>query len=415
MADVAKVDDGASSEVGANVDADAASDRAAQSDGYDASQSDRYDAAQSDWYDPSFTRRRRVIIDARLSSIEGGALTDFPAALVIAAGTIDAASVRADGGDVRFVDGAGRVLARDLEAWDPKGVSVVWLALPSVPAPSMPIYMYYGSPATAANSTDREAVWKAPYSAVWHFSGKADDATPNHYDGSVTNATFAPGKLGQAAQFSAAQKNHIALAQATSLVRGVDAVTESAWVKTANIDPATWGVVLGIGTAATTGDLSRTSMMIWGSTAKYPSGGQPLYDALYGEINPDEVAGGWEFAYSPINVLHAGDWHYITEVFDVKGKGVTLYIDGAKVGGPLVTPGQGGGAAAAGNWRATAFATTSPGRVQIGAEEDVSHGYYDGLIDELRVESVARSPQWIAAQAIAVSGDALKLGAEERM
>jgi hypothetical protein len=365
------------------------------------------------WYDPSFTRRRPVIIDARLSSIEGGALTDFPAALVIAAGTIAAGSVRADGGDVRFVDATGRVLARDLEAWDPNANSVVWVALPSVPA-SAPIYMYYGSPSTAAIATDREAVWKAPYAAVWHFAGKADDATPNHFDGATTQAAFTPGKLGQAAQFSAVKKDHIGLAAGTSLVRGVDAVTESAWVKTGSIDPATWGVVLSVGTAATTGDLSRTSMMIWGKTAKYPFGGQPLYDALYGEINPDEVGGGWEFAYSPTNALPAGDWHYLTVVFDVKGKATTLYIDGAHVGGPLVTPGQGGGAAAAGNWKASAFSMTAPGRIQIGAEDDVSHGYYDGLIDELRVESVARSPQWVAAQAIAASGDALKLGPEEQ-
>jgi hypothetical protein len=365
------------------------------------------------WYDASFTRRRRVIIDARLASIEGGALTDFPAALLVPAGTLDAASVRADGGDIRFVDATGRVLARDLETWDPKADSVVWVSLPSVPAP-MAIYMYYGSPNTAAMAIDREAVWKAPFAAVWHFAGKADDATANHYDGSTTQAAFAAGKLGQAAQFSAAKKDHIGFAAGTSLVRGVDAVTESAWVKTASIDPATWGVVLSVGTAATTGDLSRTSMMIWGKTAKYPFGGQPLYEALYGEINPDEAAGNWEFAYSPVNALPAGEWHYITVVYDAKGKATTLYIDGARVGGPLVTPGQGGGAAAVGTWKATAFSTTAPGRMQIGAEDDVSHGYYDGLIDELRVESTARSAQWIAAQAIAVSGEALKLGAEEQ-
>jgi hypothetical protein len=365
------------------------------------------------WYDPSFTRRRLVTIDVRLSSIEGGTLSDFPAALVIPAGTLDAASVRADGGDIRFVDTTGRVLARDLETWDPKADSVIWVALPSVPAPT-PIYMYYGSPSTAVVATDREAVWKAPYAAVWHFAGKADDSTANHYDGATVTATFGAGKLGQAAQFSAAKKDHIGLAAGTSLVKGVDAVTESAWVKTASIDPATWGVVLSVGTAATTGDLSRTSMMIWGKTAKYPFGGQPLYDALYGEINPDEAGGGWEFGYSPVNALPAGEWHYITVVYDARGKAVTVYIDGKQVGGPLVTPGQGGGPAAVGTWKATTFSSTSPGRMQIGAEDDVSHGYYDGLIDELRVESVARSSQWVAAQAIAVSGEALKLGAEER-
>ena len=422
---------GASSGLGATVDANAAADGAAQSGPYDGGQSDQHDATQTDghdaaqsggydgppsaWYDTSFTRRRRVTIDPRLSSIEGSALTDFPVALIIAPGTIDAASVRADGGDVRFVDGAGgHVLARDLEAWDPNGVSVVWVALPNVPAVSGAIYMYYGSPAAAASPTDREAVWKAPYAAVWHFSGKADDATSNHYDG-TGNATFAAGRLGLAAQFSAAQRSHIAIGQGTSLARGVEAVTLSAWVKTANIAPTGWGVVLGIGIKAPTGDTSRAVVDIWGKNSVYTRGAQPppLYDAIYAEINPDEVGGGWEFAHSPINTVPAGVWHYVTAVFDAKGKAVTIYMDGVQVGGPVVIPGA-VGPAGPGTWTSATFSTTPPGQVQIGAEEDLSHAFYDGLIDELRIESVARSPQWIAAQAIAVSGDALALGVEER-
>jgi hypothetical protein len=101
-------------------------------------------------------------------------------------------------------------------------------------------------------------------------------------------------------------------------------------------------------------------------------------------------------------------------VFDAKGKAVTIYMDGVQVGGPLVIPG-GGGASGPGTWNSSTFSTTAPGQVEIGAEEDLSHGFYDGLIDELRIESVARSPQWVLAQAIAVSGNALQLGAEEHM
>ncbi len=344
---------------------------AAQTGGYDAAQTGGYDAAPGAWYDASFTRRRRVTIDPGLSSIQGGALADFPVGLVIPAGTIDAASVRADGGDIRFVDAAGHVLARDLEAWDPNGVSVVWVNLPSVPVPTTPIYMYYGSPGATANPT---------------------------------------------AQFSAAQRSHIAIGPATSLARGTDAVTLSGWVKTANIAPTGWGVVLGIGIKAPTGDTSRAVIDIWGKNSLYTRGAQPppLYEAIYAEINPDEVGGGWEFAHSPINTVPAGVWHYVTAVFDAKGKAITIYTDGVQVGGPLVIPG-GGGASGPGTWKSSTFSTTAPGQVQIGAQEDLSHGFYDGLVDELRIESVARSPQWVAAQAIAVSGNALTLGMEERM
>ncbi|HEX3697033.1 MAG TPA: hypothetical protein VH374_16770 [Polyangia bacterium] len=52
-------------------------------------------------------------------------------------------------------------------------------------------------------------------------------------------------------------------------------------------------------------------------------------------------------------------------------------------------------------------------RVVVGALEDLSHGYYDGLIDELPVEAVARSASRIAPQAIAVTGDAITMGPEE--
>ncbi len=373
-------------------------------------------AAASDWWNPMFSRRRRVETDARLAPPDGGTLADFPVALSIAAETLDAAVVGADGADVRFVDAMGNVLSRDLEAWDPHGASIVWLRLPSLPplAATTPIYMYYGATGATPVAGAPEAVWAAPYAAVWHFAGKANDATANHFDGALTKATFEMGKLGQAAKFDATAQDHIGLAHGSSLLRSAEAVTVSAWIKTGAIDKASYGVILGVGTADTTGHLSRTSMMVWGSLATYPYGGQLMHDALYGEINPDEASGGWEFAASPVETIHAAQWQYVTAVFDARGKSTTLYSDGKMVAGPLVIPGQGGGAAAAGKWTAAAFPASPSDRVEIGAEEDVTHGYYDGLIDELRVETVARSPQWIAAQAMAVTGEAITLGPEER-
>jgi len=370
--------------------------------------------AKSDWFDLSYSRRRRLSFDARLASIDGGALTDVPVALVVPPDTIDGASVRSDGGDLRFVDATGRALNHDVEAWDPHGTSVVWVVVPTVPlSPAVPIFLYYGSPLAAPVAGDRENAWKAPYAAVWHFAGNAEDATKNHHHGTVIQASFAAGKLGQAAKFDAPSRNHIGLASGAAITDSAEAVTESAWVKTAAIDPSTWGVVLGIGTSAATGDLSRTSLMIWGKTATYPYGGQIMHDAIYGEINPDEAAGAWAFAYSPGEAVPAAAWHYVTVVFDVKGKSTSVYNDGVLVGGPLLTPGQ-GGAAGPGAWKAAAFAGTPSGRVQIGAEEDVTHGFFDGLIDELRVEIVARPASWISAQTVAASGSAITLGAEER-
>ncbi len=371
------------------------------------------DSSTTGWWSPTFSRRRRLNIDTRLAS-SADKLADFPIALSIAPGTLDRALVSADGSDVRFVDGAGNVLARDIEAWDPQGVSIVWLKLSNLPV-AAPLYMYYGATAAPPPAGDRQAVWGAPYAAVWHFGGKADDATPNHFDGAVTKATFDVGRVGQAAKFDAAAKSHIGLAHQLRIISGAEAVTESAWIKTAAIAPTGWGVVLGIGTSATSGDLGRTQLYIWGSASTYPFGGQPLHNALYGEINPGEVPGGWEFAATPIETIRPSEWHYVAVVFDAKGKSTSIYSDGTLVGGPLVIPGQGGGAPAVGRWSQATFPTTPTDRVEIGAIEDLSHGFYDGLIDELRVETVARPPEWLKAQAIAVTGEAITLGPEEAL
>jgi len=359
-----------------------------------------------------FRSRRRLTLDPRLSS-STATLSDFPVALRIPADTVDP-SAGVTGGDVRFVDAAGNVLARDIEAWNPQGASIVWLQLPGRPVTDgAPIYMYYGADGTPPPANDRQMVWPAPYAAVWHFAGKADDATSNHFDGATVQATFDAGKLGQAAKFNGAARDHIGLARGSSIISGAEAVTESAWVKTGAIAKTGFGAVLALGTAEKTGDLGRTQLYIWGSTATYPFGGQPLRNALYGEINPGEVPGGWDFVASPEGAIPPGEWRYITVVFDAKGKSTSVYVDGAMVAGPLETPGHGGGAPRPGNWTRTTFPATPADRVVIGALEDVSHGFFDGLIDELRVEATARSPQWIAAQAIAVTGDAIALGPEE--
>jgi hypothetical protein len=371
-------------------------------------------ASQAAWWSPMFSRRRRLTVDARLTS-PGSNLSDFPVALRIPANTVDPAAAGVAGADVRFVDASGNALACDIEAWDAQGAAIVWLRLPTLLVDdAAPLFMYYGAARPMPPGNDRQAVWPAPFAAVWHFAGKSDDATANHHDGATVQATFDIGKLGQAAKFNGAAHDHIGLARGTGIISGAEAVTESAWIKTGAIDKGGFGAVLAIGTADKTGDLGRTQLYVWGSSATYPFGGQPLRNALYGEINPDEVPGGWDFVASPVDTIRPGEWHHITAVFNAKGKSTSLYIDGAMVAGPLETPGHGGGAARAGNWTHTAFPATPTDRVVIGALEDVSHGYYDGLIDELRVETVARSAAWIAAQAIAVTGDAITLGPEER-
>src|SRR5258708_38245620 len=142
----------------------------------------------------------------------------------------------------------------------------------------------------------------------------------NHFDGATVQATFDTGKLGQAAKFSAATHDHISLPRGIGIISGAEAVTESAWVKTGTISQGGFGAVLAVGTADKTGDLGRTQLYVWGSGASYPFGGQPLRNALYGEINPREGAGGWGFLGLPGRTISPGGGGYITGAFDAQGQ-----------------------------------------------------------------------------------------------
>jgi hypothetical protein len=119
-----------------------------------------------------------------------------------------------------------------------------------------------------------------------------------------------------------------------------------------------------------------------------------------GEANPDETR--WQVNESAAGTSPNGEWHYFTVVIDVAGKSITLYRDGVELGAPR-----------AGVWSAQAFPESPSNRVTIGCEEDKTKSYFNGVIDELRVEAVARNPGWIAAQARAVTGELISIGPEE--
>jgi hypothetical protein len=122
---------------------------------------------------------------------------------------------------------------------------------------------------------------------------------------------------------------------------------------------------------------------------------------VIGEANPDDVMRGE--APSGPGTFPNEVWSYFTVVVDIAGKKITGYKNGAPVGDVH-----------AGQWAATAFKDLASNRASIGAEEDHGPHWFSGMLDEIRVESVARSPAWIAAQAHAQTGDWLTFGATEQ-
>ena len=108
---------------------------------------------------------------------EGGeTLTDFPA-LVKLSNAIEgfdyAGFKQENGGDLRFFDASGTLLAHEIDTWDTNGVSSVWVKVPSFNAQTT-ITAKYGSD----NPPDAPAasnVWANGYLGVWHLN---EDSSP---------------------------------------------------------------------------------------------------------------------------------------------------------------------------------------------------------------------------------------------
>jgi hypothetical protein len=357
-------------------------------DGHGDSGADAGGPQAAAWWDAAWSYRRWIAIDNSAGTED---LEHFPVPVLLDPTRITYASAAPNGKDVRFVDAAGALLSHEADEWSAGGTSVLWVRVPKLTAASRSqgFWMYYGNagaeaPAAAASAT----TWAAPYASVWHFAGTAADATAARRQGE-SHVRFVAGRLGQAAAFDSGTKEYVKLPDNSNLVSGASAVTVSMWVQHTGAVRDNQDIILGVGTASTTGHLSRVSIAV------SPQLG------FVSEANPDE--GPYEVLTSAPNAAPNGQWHHFAAVIDVAAKTMTVYKDGAQLGAPYK-----------GKWTAAAFPTTPSNRTTIGCEEDRSKSYFNGMIDELRVQLVARRPSWIATEARAADPTFLSFTAEER-
>ena len=336
-----------------------------------------------DWWDQAYAKRARVDVD-NTSGTE--ALKDFPIMVALDAAHFSYVDAAGDGHDLRFVDAAGKLLSHEVELWAPNGTSVVWLKLPELAAQAKTtVSMYWSNPrAEPLPASAAQAVWSSSYAGVWHFGDNGKDATGKHDSPDVTSP-FVAGQVGKAASFDGSTQ-YFALPGA-KYVSALPAITFSGWVHHKGTQPDGKGVIIGIGDELATGHASWTSVTF-------------VDGAIVGEANPDDVARAE--APSGSGTFPNDTWNYFTVVVDIAGKKITNYKNGAPVGDAFQ-----------GAWTAAAFKDLASNRASIGAEEDHGPHWFIGMLDEIRVETVARSPAWIAAQAHAQKADWLSIGATE--
>jgi trimeric autotransporter adhesin len=275
-----------------------------------------------------------------------------------------AARASEDGVDIHFVAGTTK-LDYQIQSWT-KGTGRLdaWVRVPSLAA-GMQIAMRYGDP-EAAHAPTSAGVFIS-YRAVWHLDDSLTDDTIVDARGlahgtasQLAASASVAGKLGRGIDFDGGSSQ----ITFTNPLSGNTAHTISLWIdqRTTNTNDAL--VVLGNG---------MMNQARWFhsrfNTATIAVG---FYTNDYTNPGEDIIGDGWV-------LLH---W-----VFEGQNRMTRIYRDGALVAGPfqhnpgINTQGNGG------------YLGNAPGL--FGSNMGLS-----GTLDEVRITDVARSADWIAAEAV---------------
>jgi hypothetical protein len=340
-------------------------------------------ALPSDWFDPAWAKRRKVTVsDPQLTE----ALQEFQVPVRLSAQSFDYASAQPKGEDLRFVTPDGVVLKHEVETWDPVGGSLIWLLLPTLGAAPVQVWLYSGnalSPAPA--EPDRRAVWPTPYSAVWHMAGDVADSASSAYAAENVGGTFTDGKLGQGLNLTRSAKQYVVVSPGVPIpiISGAVGSTFSAWVNPGSIDGSP-------GDGTDEQDNGSVLFTVGGhSTDNHNSytGYNVSYEGrMITHVDPADQ-GSYRRVRSEPGVIHTNEWAWVTYVVDLAAGEVRFYKNGATAG--AVTEGA---------FNATSYDPEASLQVVIGTEEDLTKHFWDGALDELRIEKGMRSATWIAAQ-----------------
>jgi hypothetical protein len=312
----------------------------------------------------------------------GEALADFPLLVVLDDTRAARDVMQPDASDLRFYASDGSLLAHEVEqVGKPGGAPLVaWVRVPVLTDATTTIDVRYGDPSAPAASG---SAWSDAYEAVWHMTGTGPlpDSTTHHRDGVATGTSSAMGQIAAARKFSRAAQDWIGVS-----VGAFPVATASLWMNMASVsvDPDRYYTGVAREYLDTVSD-------------DYYLGTQ--HEACYGAFTVDAV-NAIDFYGPAINV---GDWAHIVATYD--GNTAMGYCNGVAFNpGPLT--------GSLGSSQPVVYLGAD--RNAIGAENVPDNAFLDGMLDEVRLENVARSPAWIAYDEASMRDQLITYGPLER-
>jgi biopolymer transport protein ExbB len=309
-------------------------------------------ATANAWWNKDWSARRQITLNTSASGVETKqALGQVVVPLRLHTGNFVFTDAKADGSDLRFVDGDDKTpLKFHIEQFDSVSeLAVVWVQVPKL-APGVKdqhVWMYYGND-KAAPGEDAKGSYDAATLAVLHFGEKGpppkDLSTYAHPAGSVTAQLGGAGLLGNGAAFNGNAVVQLAAAP-TLKIAANGALTFSAWIKPADVT-------------------ANAVLLSWGDGANQLVLGLEA-GKLYARVNGVESSRGGD--------LKAGAWQHVALTLSDR---LAVYLNGAEVG------------------QAAVKAPDLSGALTLGAAPGGATGY-KGDMDEVMLLNAARSPDWI--------------------
>jgi hypothetical protein len=280
----------------------------------------------------------------------------------------------ANGWDIRFTSSDGvTMLPQQVESYDSStGSILVWILIPRIyGAQNTDIYMYYGDVNYASSNPSIPAVFGSEYIGVYHLGSGTGrslfelyDATGKGNDG-VNNGTtnFAGGKIGAASNFNGTNK-YITLPNESQFdIPNNGKLTLSGWVNIASY-PTTYTKFI---------DKKGTNTS-WSLQRNNNTNGIEMYQDYQSPEFCSAINSG--------GITAGSGWHYLVATYDHEVNNMTVYIDGSA-------------AASSKNVPANQVLQNNNNQVRIGADAGTAANFFNGYIDEVRIQNVARTADWI--------------------
>jgi len=337
-------------------------------------------------------------------------LNNFPVLVKLTSGRFDYNHANPDGSDIRFFDADGNKLSYEIEKWAYNGDSFIWVKVPEISSNTDYIWLYYGN-SNAKDAQDTVNVWSNNYLMVQHLdetSGNHIDSTSKKYTANVVNIPSSQqgqdiGIIDGADEFDSDSMSYLHVTDFS----GPGILMLSALTVTALFKP----------------DYNDTSTVVsyWRS---WDCGGWKEPEHVWiSKFCPF----GWQLDLTDTNLnLHLG---YSNGPITVVS-GDSDLIDGEWHFAGMVRVPVGGSTSATGIYRLyvdgefegedTRFIGYSGQDFRIGSRSNlynpdsaVPGGYFNGIIDEIRISTKVRSDFWMEAEFASMMDKFIDYGTEE--